>query len=87
MDKWIIGVCNSEGDGVSLYQFEGTEEQVKEEIVNMIISEKDDEDYEYGSEETCQISTQYDGSLYGYANYSTYHVDYSAKRLSYIKKI
>lgn len=87
MEKWIIGVCNSEGDGVSLYQFAGTAEQVKKEMVRMIIDGKDEEDYEYGSEETYQISTQRDGSLYGYASYSTYHVDYSAKKLSDIEEI
>ena len=70
MERWIIGECNSEGDGVSLYQFAGTAEQVKNEIVRMVISGKDEEDYEYGSEEIRQISTQPDGSLYGYANYT-----------------
>lgn len=87
MERWIIGECNSEGDGVSLYQFAGTAEQVKNEIVRMVISGKDEEDYEYGSEEIRQISTQPDGSLYGYANYSTYHIDYTAKKLSDIEEI
>ena len=87
MERWIIGECNSEGDGVSLYQFAGTAEQVKNEIVRMVISGKDEEDYEYGSEETRQISTQLDGSLYGYANYSTYHIEYTAKKLSDIEEI
>ena len=87
MERWIIGECNSEGDGVSLYQFAGTAEQVKNEIVRMVISGKDEEDYEYGSEEIRQISTQPDGSLYGYANYSAYHIDYTAKKLSDIEEI
>lgn len=55
--------------------------------MRMVISGKDEEDYEYGSEEIRQISTQPDGSLYGYANYSAYHIDYTAKKLSDIEEI
>lgn len=87
-EQWIIGICNTEGDGVDLVGFYGTEDEMKAELVGMVHSDSEEDDsYEYGTEDVNEVSIRYGGTeLYAYGCYSDYHIDYSAKRLKDIVK-
>jgi len=83
-EDWIIGICNTGADGVVLNRFFGTEEEVKQLLLNM--AKKDaanDESYEYGTEAIEELQKDENG-WYACSCYPDYHIDYSAKRLSEI---
>ena len=87
---WIIGISCSEAEGVRLYSFSGTISQVKEKLVSLVKEdrENDFESYDCGTEKVEEISDFSNGGnyeLYAFANYSDYHIDYTAKELSHIK--
>lgn len=87
-EQWIIGVCNTDGDGVDLIGFYGTEEEAKEKLVQMVQADRlEDDGYDYGTESIDNVSVRWNGTeLYAYGCYSDYHIDYSAKRLNDILK-
>lgn len=80
-EQWIIGVCNTNGDGVDLYGFLGTEEEAKEELVSMVLADKleNEDEYDYGVESVDKVK-DYGKELYAYAVYYDFHIDYTAKR-------
>jgi hypothetical protein len=82
-EQWIIGVCNTDCDGVDLIGFYGTEDEVKAKLVEMVQSDRlEDDGYEYGTESVGEVDDRYYGAeLYAYGCYYDYHIDYSAKRL------
>ena len=82
-EQWIIGVCNTGYDGVDLYGFFGTEDEMKAELVKMVQSDRlEDDTYEYGTKSVDEVEVRYKGTeLYAYGDYYNYHIDYSAKRL------
>ena len=84
-EQWIIGVCNTDCDGVDLFTFCGTEEEMKEKLVEMVRYDKENDDsYDFGTESSDEIRTVCKGGdleLYAYGNYCNYHIDYTAKRL------
>lgn len=89
---WIIGVCCTECDGVSIYKFRGTIQETKEKILSMIKEdiECDKENYAHGSENITDIHAVDNGlgyELYGYGCYENYHIDYTAKEVSHIENI
>lgn len=83
-EEWIIGICNTDGDGVDLIGFYGTEAEVKAKLVEMVQEDKlEGGRYEYGTESIDNVGVRWNGTeLYAYGCYSNYHIDYSAKRLS-----
>ena len=90
--KWIIGISNAEADGVRLYNYEGTVEQIKNRLISLIKEDKknDKENWESGSETVAEISDESNGEetcFYGYGSYSYYHIDYTAERLSNIEEL
>lgn len=90
--KWIIGISNAEVDGVRLYNYEGTVEQIKNRLISFIKEDRknDKENWESGSETVAEISDESNGEetcFYGYGSYSYYHIDYTAKILTEIKKL
>ena len=82
-EKWIIGICNTDCDGVDLISFFGTEEEMKAKLVEMVKDDRNEDDgYEYGTESIDDVDTRRNGTeLYAYGCYYDYHIDYSAKRL------
>ena len=90
--KWIIGISNPEVDGVRLYNYEGTVEQIKNRLISFIKEDRknDKENWEFGSETVAEISDESNGEktcFYGYGSYSYYNIDYTAERLSNIEEL
>jgi hypothetical protein len=79
---YIIGIANSEADGVRLYRVKGTETQVKKHLLQLVKDDKanDKDNYDYGTDTIKSIEVQSDGSLDAYAVYGDYHIDYTAVR-------
>lgn len=81
--KWVIGICDTEGDGVDLVGFYGTEDEMKAKLVEMVQNDREYSDsYVGGTESVDEVAVRYSGTeLYACGSYSCYHIDYSAKRL------
>lgn len=97
MDRydWIIGICNSDVDGVKLYRFRGSILETKEKLLSLIAEDKanDEEHWSGGCETVDDISSEDNGlgyELYGYGkyqdydNYESYHIEYTAKEFAYV---
>lgn len=81
-EQWIIGVCNTDSDGVDLIGFFGTIEEIKVKLVEMVQLDSLEDEMDYGTESVEEVDVSWDGKeLYAYGCYSDYHIDYSAKRL------
>lgn len=88
MSDWIIGVCSSGAEGVILYRFRGTTDEVKQKIVEMILQDKanDKENWEWGYDDVDSIQDICNShEFYGVGCYSDYHIDYAAKEFSMIE--
>lgn len=89
---WIIGVCNTDADGVQIMRFSGTEDQVKELLVKLVLEnqENDTENWEYGTESVEDVKDESCGlghEFYAYGCYSNYHIDYTAKEFAHVEEI
>lgn len=83
MDKrknWLIGICFSDGEGIYLNRVSGTKEQVKKYLMEKYNEHKDDDSdkFDFGTEAEDNIEEGEDGSLYLYASYEDFHIDYNA---------
>lgn len=90
--NWVIASCDTSADGVNIYRFRGTVQEVKEKIVSMVMGDAEDdmENYEYGTEAADRV--QFVGGemvleFYGYGCYSDYHIDYTAREVRSIQSI
>lgn len=91
MDRydWIIGICSTRSNGVKIFRFRGSIEEMKQKILSLILEDKtaDDEDWIYGCEEIDEIKAQDNGlgyELYGYGSYRDYEIHYTAKEFAHI---
>ena len=89
---WLIAIANSAADGVAIFKFRGTKDEVKEKLLSLIKKDRsnDTENWSYGCECVEDLTSLDNGLGYewsGYATYSEYHIDYVAKELSYIQII
>lgn len=87
---WIIGICNSESDGVELRQVIGTADDIKTYLCKRLLSDKENNEdgYDYGTESIDEIYVAYAPDqektertitrIEAYATYSDYHIDYTA---------
>ena len=94
MDRydWIIGVCSSGSDGVKLYRFYGSKDEVKQKMLSMINEDRhNNEDlWDFGCESVDDIADEYNGTgyeFYGYSCYADYHIDYTAKEFAHIDSV
>lgn len=87
MNDWMIGVCSSEVDGVYLYRFYGTREEVKIKLSEMVLADKkaDEPNWEYGTEFPADVEGFGTNEMYAYGCYSDYHIDYTAKLFAVIE--
>ena len=90
--NWIIGISNSETNGVKLFKFFGSIDEVKEKLISMVIEDRkeDEGNWEYGSETIEDIEDKSYNSgyeFYGYGSYNSYHIDYTAKEISNVINI
>lgn len=81
---WIIAIANSASDGIIIRRFFGTEDEVKNLLVCLVVEDKenDEDGYEYGTESSADVETDGIGRFNAYATYSDYHIDYSAEEFS-----
>ena len=89
---WIIGICNTNTDGVRIFKFHGSKEDVKKQLLSLIMEDRgnDRENWDYGCESEEDIRATDNGSgfeLYGYGNYIDYHIDYTAKEAGHIETV
>ena len=86
---WIIGIGNSDSDGVVFRKFVGTEAGVKTKLMVLIREDRnaDRESWDYGTECKSEIATDPDGTMNGYNCFTTYHIDYTAKPFEAIKEV
>lgn len=89
---WLIGISNSEVDGVSLLRFRGTKKEIQQKLSDLVNEdkEKDVEHWDYGCETVLNIVDNSNGCgwLYqAYGCYSNYHIDYTAIDFSHIDEI
>ena len=94
MDKydWIVGICSSGADGVKLFRFYGSKDEMKQKLLSLINEDKenDPECWDYGTECVDEIEAEDNGleyELYGYGCYTDYHIDYTAKEFAHVNWI
>lgn len=88
---WIIAVCSTEADGISIYSFRGSVEEAKQKIVELVDEDygKDHDAWVSGTELPEEVEEVFSSmyELYGYGSYENYHIDYVAKEIAHIPKI
>ena len=87
---WIIGICSSGAEGVGIFRFRGTKEEVKEKLLTLITEDKnsDKDNWDFGCESIDDIQNEYNGlEYYGYGCYHDYYIDYTARKLSNVYNI
>lgn len=94
MDRydWIIGICCSEADGVGIFRFRGSIDEMKEKLLSLINNDRnnDNENWDFGCENKDDIRAEDNGlgyELYGYGCYYDYHIDYTAKEFAHVETI
>lgn len=87
--EWIIGICSSEADGVSIGKFTGTNAQIREKLFQLVQEdrENDKDNWTHGTTEkdmVQDVGIQGIREFYAYGSYHNYHIDYTAKEVSCI---
>lgn len=89
--KWIIGICSSECNGVRICMFIGTNTEVKEKLVQLVLGDKanDENCWIQGSEsiEDVEDVSGIGCEFCAYGSYSDYQIEYTAKEFSHIAKL
>ena len=77
---YLVGVCSSETNGIIMNRVQGTEDRVKQHLVNLVRANIDNrsEDFESGSTTVNDITVEDNGTLQGYANFHDFHMDFTA---------
>lgn len=80
---WIVGICNTEADGVRISRFWGTEDDMRRMLIQLLEEDlaNDEENFAYGTLSTDAI-TKDASELNAYAVYNDYHIDYTAKEFA-----
>lgn len=82
--NYLVGICNTEDDGVTLSRVNGTECMIIKYLIKLLKSDRKviEENYgscfDYGAETAEDIIKRQDGSLHAFATYNNFHIDYSA---------
>lgn len=92
-NTWVIAIGNSEADGVKLMKAEGSVEQMKDLLLNIVKedAENDEDMFDYGTEDVSEIETDFDAKtgevslLNAYNVFHSYHIDYTVQRLDAIE--
>ncbi len=93
--KWIIGIGGSEEDCVSFHFFVGTDEQVKQKLVDLVQEDREYEETEemeewvHGTEAVGEVEKRtLDKGGYAYHAYGCYensHIDFSACPIEFVR--
>lgn len=88
---WIITSVSTEADEVSIYRFYGTKQEMKELLVRMALSDKEEnsEEYEYGTEDVEDIEESRNecGVYTASGTYTSFHALYTAKEWACVDHI
>lgn len=88
-EKWIIGIGGSDMDSVNVEMVEGTEEQVKNYLFNLIIEDRKietegcEEYFDFGTESVQELTIRQNGNIYGFNCYQDKHIDYEAEKYTH----
>lgn len=87
--EWIISESNTNVDGIIMHRILGTEDEVKKILLHLVKESEDNDPYEYeqGTEDTEEVESEYQGHLYAYASFSSYHIDFTAVMNEKIKSL
>lgn len=86
---WLIGISNTDADGVTMYRFRGTRKDVKELLVKLAAQdrEKDPDGYDHGTELVEHVQEDGPHKYQAYTVFADLHIDYTAQEfcdISYI---
>ena len=88
-EVWIIGCGGSDADGIGFLKVFGEKEKVAEIMFNEVQKAKEYDGLHWsdGTESIDEIEERPNGSLYAYACFPDYHIDWEAKPLCDIETI
>lgn len=82
MDTWIIAIHNEQDIATQLFSFSGSEAQVREKLRELIERDSNNPDYRdvfaYNCFKAGDLSTSPDGAIYGFVQYTSYAINYTA---------
>ena len=85
VEEWIIGEGGTINDGVNFTRVIGTRDDVKQVIITYINEAKqDDRSWLGGTSKISQLYERKNGSIYGYADFEDYRIDWEALPLNKI---
>lgn len=76
--NWIIAACCSEGESIDFLRFQGTDEEVKEKIADMVTKDSTEGEFESGSTSVKDMEVNAQGEIRAYACFKDFHIDYAA---------
>ena len=76
---YILGIANTDSNGVHMEKFIGTEQEVKKHLASIIREDKnaDKSSWDMGSK-LKDLTVDPNGAIQGYNIYHDYHIDYTA---------
>lgn len=88
-EMWLLGICNTDRDGVDIIRVQATRQEMKEYLVSCVQEDREEDDgaFEYGTDTAEEVEENGDTVLNAYGNYSNYHIDYTARLLSDIELV
>ena len=87
--KWVLAIHWSRMDGTLLRFVEGSADEIKWYLVQMVKSDRESEardgndSWNHGTESVDEVQENKQGieSLYAFGDYDDFHIDYTAKRV------
>lgn len=80
---WLIGISNTDADGVTMYRFRGTRKDVKELLAKLAAQdrEKDPDGYDHGTELIEHVQEDGPYKYQAYTVFADSHIDYTAQEI------
>ena len=92
--KWIIGICSSDGNDVTVLRVDGTVPQVREYLYQFANKKREEDyDWDFGTESPNDVmivsrdESWYPTKMYACACFSDFNIDYTATQLSSLTTI
>lgn len=78
-NNWIIGICDTDADGVRILRASGAKEDVKGYLFSLVMEERNEKEscFDFGTESIEDITVGMNGSLYAFNCFFDSHTDYS----------
>lgn len=78
---WIIGSCDSGGEGVFTQMVRGTKQEVKRYMMQMILEDRMEEvdTFDFGTGCASDMEERHGDAVYGLNCFSDHHIDYEAR--------